>query len=224
MFRRFVTLALIFVPASSAQQFPASSMQVRDGQVTAIYGPPRAEPVISAAPYSADELQEYTPPGETVPSRSGIIGHFARDSQGRTRTSRAFKAAPFWLTEIFDPIAGAGILLDEQAKVAHRMVVQPAPAPHQPVAPRSEVSSQSLGTRSIEGWIAEGTRVSGILTIETWKSPELKIDLVTRSSNGYGSRLINLSRAEPDPALFRPPADYRVVDETAPFSMTVRTR
>jgi hypothetical protein len=50
----------------------------------------------------------------------------------------------------------------------------------------------------------------------------LKIDLLVRSSNGYSSRMINLSRSEPDPALFRPPADYRVVDESVPFPMTIR--
>jgi hypothetical protein len=178
---------------------------------------------VTAAPYSADQWQEYAP-GGTVPPRGGIIGHFARDSQGRTGSSVAYKAAPYWLTEIFDPVAGVALLLDDQAKVAHRMAVQPAPDPQQPPAARSGVTSQPLGTQLIDGVTAEGTRVSSVLTIETWKSPELQVDLVRRSSNGYSSRLINLSRTEPDPALFRSPADYRVVDETAPFPMTIRTR
>ena len=79
-----------------------------------------------------------------------------------------------------------------------------------------------LGTQSIEGVTVEGTRVTGPLTIETWTSPELKVDLIVRSSNGYSSKLIHLTRTEPDPALFRPPDDYRVVDDAAPFPMTIR--
>lgn len=224
MFRPFLVLELTLGVAASAQQFPSSSLHVQDGQVTAIYGPARDGPVVTGAPYSADQLQDYTPAGATSPSASGIIGHFARDGQGRTRSSIAYKPAPYWLTEIFDPVAGVAFLLDDQAKVAHRMAVQPAPAPHQPVATRFAVTSQSLGTQMIDGVLAEGTRVSSAQTVETWRSAELKIDLITRSSNGYSSRLINLRRNEPDPALFRPPADYRVVDETKPFSMTIRTR
>ncbi len=36
-----------------------------------------------------------------------------------------------------------------------------------------------------------------------------------------GFKMSQLTRTEPDPALFRPPADYNIVDETAPFRMTV---
>lgn len=224
MLRRFLILELGLALVVSAQQFPSNSVEVQDGQVTAIYGPARYALVVTGAPYSADQLQEYAPPGDASLSRSGIIGHFARDSQGRTRRSLAFKPAPYWLTEIFDPVAGIAILLDDQAKVAHRMAVQPVPVPDQQAAANSRLPTEALGTRQIDGVAAEGTRDSGVLVMETWKSPELKIDLLRRSSNGYTTRLINLSRNEPDPALFRPPADYRVVDETKPFSMTIRTR
>ena len=219
MSRRFLILALPFALAE-AQQFPSSSLHVGNGEVRAIYGPPRATTVVTGAPYSAERLQEYTPkPGESRAPSSNVIGRFARDTQGRTRSSIAYKAAPYWLTEIVDPVAGVAFLLDDQNKVAHRMTltmpdaIPPAPA---------RFATQSLGTMSIDGVTAEGTRISGPLTIDTWKSPELKIDLVVRSSNGYSSRMINLSRSEPDPALFRPPADYRVVDESAPFPMTIR--
>ena len=51
---------------------------------------------------------------------------------------------------------------------------------------------------------------------------DLRMDVITRSSNGYSGHLEKLSRAEPDPALFRPPADYRVIDEPAPLTMTIR--
>jgi hypothetical protein len=60
------------------------------------------------------------------------------------------------------------------------------------------------------------------LTVETWESGELKLTLLTKSSNGYTTRLTNLSRNQPDAALFRPPSDYTVIDENAPFPMAVR--
>jgi hypothetical protein len=224
MFRRLLIVQLALVLCASAQRFASSSLRVDPGQVTAIYGPPLPASVVTGAPYSADQLQEYTPtsPGDLVPARITIVGHYARDSQGRTRTSLAMKPAPYWLTEIFDPVAGAAFLLDEDAKIAHRMPVQPAPESNQPAPPST---TESLGNRLIEGVLAEGARrVFRVLTFETWTSPELKIELVSKSSNGYSSRLINLSRSEPDPALFRPPADYHVVDEPAPFRMTIRTR
>ena len=50
-------------------------------------------------------------------------------------------------------------------------------------------------------------------SIETWDSVELKVNMLTKGSNGYTSKLVNLRRADPDPALFRPPADYTVVDQ-----------
>ena len=132
------------------------------------------------------------------------------------------KAADYWLTEIYDPVAGVALLLDEDEKVAHRMPVQPtsASAGQSAALPRGE----AIGTRVFDGIAAEGTRLtSGPLTIETWTATELKIELAVSSSNGYAHRLINLTRSEPDPALFAPPAGWRVVDETGPFPMTIKT-
>ncbi len=143
---------------------------------------------------------------------------------------RAYKPAPIWLTEIFDPVAGVAYILEDQKKIAHRMPLPAAPAATAPPAnPRATI--ERLDSQSIEGVIAEGTRtVFGSppntgrpgLTVETWDSPELKLTLLTRSSNGYSSRLTNLSRTEPDAALFRPPLGYAVVDEKGPFPLTVQ--
>ena len=41
---------------------------------------------------------------------------------------------------------------------------------------------------------------------------ELKLNVLTKSSNGYTSRLVNLRREDIDPALFQPPADYTIID------------
>lgn len=209
------------IPAA-AQRFSTGSLSVGDHEVTIVFGPPAPKPTLTGAPYSADQIQDYTPkPGDGGRSAtSDVIGHFYRDSQGRVRTEQAIKPAPVWLVEVFDPVAGFAYLLDEQKKIAHRMALPAAP-PDRP-APRMPGTVESLGTRTIEGVNAVGTRITGVLTIETWVSEELHETLVTKSSNGYSTRLVNLSLADPDAAFFRPPADYTVVDETGKFTLKLR--
>jgi hypothetical protein len=227
---KVVGICLALVAIAPAQQFASSSWNVKAGEVTAVFGPPRPAPILTGAPYSADEVQDCTPPDGNSSPRSNIIGHFARDAQGRTRIERAYKPAPIWLTEIFDPVAGVAFILDDQNRIAHRMSLPPpAAATAPPANPRATI--ERLDNQSIEGFMAEGTRTEfggpldtgrPALTLETWESPELKLTLLTRSSNGYISRLTNLSRTEPDAALFRPSSGYTVVDEKNPFPLTVQ--
>src|SRR5260370_12040082 len=106
---------------------------------------------------AVDEVQDSTPPDGNLSPRSNVIGHFARDAQGRTRMERAYKPAPIWLTEIFDPVGGVAYLLDDQKKVDHRMPLPPAPAPSPPPAnPRA--TTERLDSQAIEGVTADGTR------------------------------------------------------------------
>jgi hypothetical protein len=219
---RFQAILLVLAGAASGQQFSASAIRVQKHEVSGIWGPPRAVAIVTGAPYSADDLQEYNPPDGSSAPRSGVIGHYARDSKGRIWKSEAFKPAPVWLTEIFDPLAGVAYLLDEQSKVAYEMALPPAPAGAS-APPPPNVTTDNLGTGLIDGIAVDGTRTSSrMLTIETWKSPELQITLSTKSSNGYSGRLINLKRDEPDPALFRPPVGYTVIHQDRPFAMTLR--
>jgi hypothetical protein len=224
---RWFAVALALVPAAFAQHFAMSSISVKrgaggPGEMTGVWGPPAPAPIVTGAPYSADELQDYMPPDGRSAPRSNVIGRYARDYQGRTRTVSALKPAPVWLTEILDPVAGVAYLLNEPDKIACQMQLPPALA-SAPRPPPSRARVESLGTSIIEGVMAEGTRTTFPgRAIETWESPELKVTLRTRSSNGYSSRLINLSRGEPDPALFRPPAGYTVIHQDAPFPMTIR--
>jgi len=184
--------------------------------------PQQPTPTVTGAPYSADQVQEYTRALENGKSTTStnVIGHFFRDSQGRTRTESALKSAPTWRIEILDPLAGVAYVLDEKNKVAHRTRTQ-ATSPGRNAPPQMTI--EYLGTQVIEGVLVEGTRMSrtvpprdgrpSTFTIETWDSVELKLNMLTKSSNGYTSKLVNLRRADPDPALFRPPADYTVVDQ-----------
>jgi hypothetical protein len=100
---------------------------------------------------------------------------------------------------------------------------------------------ESLGTRMIDGISAEGRQMKTIFpagmmgneqpivsSTETWESPELNVTLLTKNVDprtGENIRaLINISREEPDPGLFQVPVDYRVVDETGPFTMILSSR
>jgi hypothetical protein len=210
--KHLVALAVFLSGAVLAQEFPSTKMRSGADEVSATFGPPRPAPVIAGAPYSAEEVQEDN-------GTRNIIGRFARDSQGRTRAERAHKFPPIWLTSIYDPVVGVAYLLEEPAKVAHRM---PLPAYGTALARRPITSSndENLGEQVVDGLRLSGRRINGRLIIEIWRSEDLQIEVMTRSSNGYSGHLEKLTRSEPDPALFRPPAGYRVVDEAAPFPMT----
>lgn len=101
---------------------------------------------------------------------------------------------------------------------------------------RPEFTSEDLGTQVIEGVVAEGHRQTTTFpvgsqgndrpiatTSETWMSPELKIVILRKTSDPRSGedtlKTTNLSRAEPDLALFQPPPDYTIVDETSPFTI-----
>jgi hypothetical protein len=175
--------------------------------------PQQRAAAVTGAPYSADQVQEYTRTLENgkLTTVTNVIGHFFRDSQGRTRTESALKSSPTWRIEILDPLDGVAYVLDDKNKVAHRTRTQ-GTAPLRYAPPHATI--ENLGTQVIEGVLAEGTRTTtSALTIETWDSVELKVNMLTKSSNGYTSKVVNLKRADPDPALFRPPADYTVVDQ-----------
>ncbi|HEY6987152.1 MAG TPA: hypothetical protein VH369_02145 [Bryobacteraceae bacterium] len=161
------------------------------------------------------------------------------------------------LIQITDPVAGYRYTLDSRTQTAHRtaflsparvVTAQTAPAnlPRPNVVPattaaskgdstrpRPEVSRESLGTQTIEGVLAEGTRTTTIFPVdfmgndrpittvsETWISPDLKTVMLSKTSDPrFGdttTKLTNIIVADPDPALFQVPAEYSIVDESAP--------
>jgi hypothetical protein len=46
---------------------------------------------------------------------------------------------------------------------------------------------------------------------ETWVSPDLKIVLLDKNSDGTINEILDLDRSEPDAALFEIPTDYKIV-------------
>lgn len=88
---------------------------------------------------------------------------------------------------------------------------------------RSQPSGKSLGTRVIEGLKCEGRLVQN--GSEVWTSKALGIVVLSRTRNARGEERLEyarkISRAKPDAALFQPPVDYKIVDETGPFWLTM---
>jgi hypothetical protein len=96
-----------------------------------------------------------------------------------------------------------------------------------------KTTSEFLGTQMIEGVAAEGGRIVTTLeasaagtdhdvavTDERWASKDLRVLLLKKLLDPrYGdtiSRLTHINSAEPDPALFVPPADYKIEDMPTP--------
>ncbi|HXP88601.1 MAG TPA: hypothetical protein VN841_27975 [Bryobacteraceae bacterium] len=94
-----------------------------------------------------------------------------------------------------------------------------------------QFATEDLGTQLIEGVTAQGRRQTVtypigafgndrpiVTTSETWTSPDLRVAVLTKSSDPRSGestmRLTNISRTEPDPALFQPPPDYRIEEES----------
>jgi hypothetical protein len=91
-------------------------------------------------------------------------------------------------------------------------------------------NSENLGSRSIEGIYVEGIRMTTLIPVgqmgndrelrrvtENWTSPELKIEMESTSDDPMigktTMKVISIDRGEPDPALFRVPEGYKVIDK-----------
>jgi hypothetical protein len=89
------------------------------------------------------------------------------------------------------------------------------------------VKTESLGTQTVAGVAAEGTRITRtipagqvgnaaplVITIERWYSPELQTDVMRKEVNPqFGQttfQLTNVVRAEPEASLFQVPSTYTV--------------
>jgi hypothetical protein len=89
------------------------------------------------------------------------------------------------------------------------------------------VKTETLSMQTINGVQATGTRVTrnipagqignaqAIQTVhETWMSPDLKVPVMVKTTDQTSrtttTQLTNITRSEPDPALFQTPSDYTV--------------
>jgi hypothetical protein len=203
--------------------------------------------VVTGAPFSASFATEST---ETLSDGNQIkhtsTGTIARDSQGRTRrdmTLPAFgpmavagQAAPH-VTFVNDPVAGTRYILEADTKTARLMQPPPDKAdfarkPHSgggrgSEAADKEVVTTSLGTQTIGGVTAEGTRYTRtipagqvgnvkaiVIVTERWYSADLQMVVMTKRSDPRSGETVfqmtSIARAEPAASLFQVPADYAV--------------
>jgi hypothetical protein len=133
------------------------------------------------------------------------------------------------------PPNSATVSANRTTQINRAIQVLPALAPAPPgfasdaQAQRPQFSRESLGTQTVEGVLAEGSRTTVVYPIgavgndrpittvsETWMSPELKTVVLSKNSDPRSgestTRLTNISRSEPAPSLFQIPPDYEVVD------------
>jgi hypothetical protein len=209
--------------------------------------------VVKGAPFSATATSETTSTLQdgSVLHRTSQVSMY-RDSQGRSRHEATFTGfGPLTasggakkMVMISDPVAGVHIMLDDQQKVAHKTALRTrggsaadaksAPAFEGKMQERMQqeeaaglLKKESLGTQTINGIVAEGTRTTHIIPAgqignekaiqvvsERWYSADLQIDLKsTRTDPRFGTTtytVTNVQRTEPAATLFTVPADYTV--------------
>jgi len=199
---------------------------------------------VTGAPFSASFSTEST---ETLADGNQIkhtsTGTIARDSQGRTRrdmTLPAFgpmavagQAAPH-VTFVNDPVAGTRYILEADTKTARQMPPPPDKSEFTKGAHTGghgaadkETVTTSLGTQTIGGVSAEGTRYTRtipagqignakpiVIVTERWYSPDLQMVVMTKRSDPRSGdtvfQMTSIARAEPAASLFQVPADYAV--------------
>lgn len=170
----------------------------------------------------------------------------ARDSSGRVFQERRFfspmgdqQVTPISELDYEDPTRHEMYVCHPAGKVCqvyryNRPTQVVPPVARQLANGRGSVTEEALGTKTIENLEAIGSREvttlnAGVLgdqkaepTVkEFWYSPRLQVNVVTKRFDPHASaiqaielRQINLS--EPDPKLFVPPAEYRVIRMSTP--------
>jgi hypothetical protein len=203
--------------------------------------------VVTGAPFSASFTTEST---ETLADGNQIkhtsTGTIARDSQGRTRrdmtlpafgaTAVAGQTAPH-VTFVNDPVAGTRYILEADTKTARQMPAPPDKSQftrkaHSGDGPGAEAADKetvttSLGTQTIGGVTAEGTRYTRtipagqignakpiVIVSERWYSADLQMVVMTKRSDPRSGdttfQMTSIARTEPAASLFQVPAGYTV--------------
>jgi hypothetical protein len=232
---RFLVVGLLAAAMVAQAQPPA-----RGGPPWRFVGaePGRAGAVIKGAPFSADIATETTmvlQDGNHVHQITKL--RYYRDGEGRTRREQSLNSLGALASNtnlppvifISDPVAGVNYALSPASKTAsksmgrgERMRGGPPHADRQ-----QNAKTESLGTKTVEGVTAEGTRTTVTIpagqqgnelpmqtVTESWYSPDLQMAvLFKRSDPRTGetvTRYTNIVRTEPAHALFEVPADYKI--------------
>jgi hypothetical protein len=207
---------------------------------------------VTGAPFSASfstQTTQVLADGNQIQRKA--TGTIARDSQGRTRRDMTLPAIGPWSTSgqaaphvvfINDSVAKTQYLLEPDRKVARKMLrfrdagrgdgassnaqFVPRTGPGG-TSRRADVTTTSLGSQTINGVQAEGTRVTHtipagaignanpiVITNERWYSSGLQtVVMIKHSDPRMGTttfELLNVQKQEPDASLFQVPPDYTV--------------
>jgi len=206
---------------------------------------------VAGAPFSGTEVTVRT---QTLANGNVIQRQeqttLSRDSQGRVR-AEITRTGPngqgsHTMVEIADPVAGVRRTLNSQNKTA---LETPMPARQggarnggnqRPGAAgrrngdSANMVKEDLGTQTVNGVAATGTRVTHTIAAntignsqaiqivrETWVSADLKVPVMVKTTDPrFGTevtQLTNVSRTEPDAALFQTPSDYTVTKGHGPM-------
>jgi hypothetical protein len=204
-----------------------------------------SDKVVTGAPFSATITTVST---QTLSDGNQIqhtsTGSLARDGQGRTRRDMTMPAFGPWgesgkpaphVAAVNDPVASTRYVLDTDNKTARKMTVPPGEwgATRKHLEGRdgreadNETVTTSLGTQTVGGISAEGTRYTRtiaagqigntkpiVIVTERWYSPDLQMMVMTKHTDprmGETSfQMTNIVRQEPAASLFQVPADYTV--------------
>jgi hypothetical protein len=197
-------------------------------------------PVVKGAPYAAEattEVIQTFADGNRIVRRTSALLY--RDSRGRTRREVALgdvagivvAGSPLRIITIHDPDSKTTFVFDPDNRLMQVGSAArgglPPPADSQQVTPvGSAEREESLGTRTIEGLLCEGTRKTTtipagaignerpITTVaERWYSQELQVLIRSRVSDPrFGEttyRVTKITRAEPFESLFEMPQATR---------------
>jgi hypothetical protein len=197
---------------------------------------------VTGAPFTASFSTQTT---ETLTDGNKIqrssTGTVARDTAGRTRRDMTLAAIGPWAASaktppqvsfINDPVAGTRYVLEANTKTARQMSAHnhganAARAAGMAAKVQKNTTTESLGTQTINGVSAQGTRTTRtipagemgnekpiVIVKESWYSNELQITVMTkRTDPRMGetvSQLTNIQKQEPSAALFQVPSDYSV--------------
>ncbi len=179
--------------------------------------------VVKAMPFSAKAVIESSralADGNRIVQTSSAL--LSRDSEGRTRREQPIGGTDFVIVFIQDPVAGKMFVLDTRTKSVQQLLIPTTDAPPNRFYP----SAESLGSKQMESFFAEGSRLKQIIPAEkegnsqpieivseNWYSPQLQTMLMRRvvdprlGQTDY--RLTEIQLGEPAASLFTVPDEYK---------------
>lgn len=209
---------------------------------------PEDNKVVKGMPLTADVVNthvQHLQDGNKITNEE--TSHFYRDSEGRTRRENKLVLpghegdAPTMIM-INDPVAHTHFVLNTVRKSANEigggraqgkeagdvMFIRKKGEDQGVNGPQAQnETKEDLGTQTIEGVLAKGTRTSHVIpagkignekpitvTTESWYSDEVGMDVLRIHKDPWSgevtTKVTNIRRGEPDASLFTPPADYKL--------------